>query len=156
MLYLFSRRSSGWLYFLAAPAVISLLLLAIFNGASPAVALPDPRAAAAEAFLAERGWKVDPASCQAAEVTIPERFGEVYRQYNELQRSQGYDLAPYRGCRAARFTFTLAGEGSLLANVLFVEDVIVAADICDVGINGFIEAVGDGRRPAGDRQKGDG
>lgn len=159
MFCLFSRRSSGWLYFLAAPAMISLLLVSIFRGASPAVALPDPRAAAAEAFLADHGWQVDPASCRAAEVAIPERFGKVYRQYNELLRARGYDLTPYRGRRAARFTFTLAretspvGEGTLLANVLFVENKIVAADICDVGIDGFLIAVGDGRQATGNVPK---
>ena len=146
MLRSFFCRSSG-LYFLAAPAVLAFLLLSIFRGASPAVSVPDPRAAAAEAFLAERGWTVDPLSCECAESVIPERFGEVYRQYNELQRSQGFDLTPYRGRRAVRFTFALAENpfpeeaGPVHANVLFVEDTIAAADICAVGINGFIRGV---------------
>ncbi len=152
MSHLVSYRLSHCLYFLAAPLLLVLLLAAIFRGARPAAALPDERAAAAQAFLAGCGWKADPASCERAEVVIPERFGEVYRQYNELLRRQGYDLTPYRGRRAVRFTFTLAEHpfpeevGPVHANVLFVGDEIVAADLCSVGINGFMEAIGG--RPA--------
>ena len=149
MFRLLSFRLSHCLYFLASPAVLVLLLLSIIGRASPAAALPDPRAQVAAAYLTERGWAVDVASCEYAEVTIPERFGEVYRQYNALQKTQGFDLTPYRGRRAARFTFALTENpfpeeaGPVRANVLFVEDAVVAADLCSVGMNGFIRGVGN-------------
>ena len=159
MSHLFSCRSSGFLYFLAAPAVLVFLLLSIVGGASPASSSPDPRAAAAAAFLSGCGWEADPLSCQCAEVAVPEQFGEVYRQYNELQRSQGFDLTPYRGQKAVRFTFPLEDypapkeAGPVYANVLFVGDTIAAADICAVGARGFIRPVRSSEFGVGERRK---
>ena len=104
-------------------------------------------AEAAAGFLAENGWRIDPASCETERVTIPEQFNAVYERYNALQLAQGFDLTPYRGQPADRYSFTVVDygvceDGGLIrANVLFAGDTIIAADICSTALHGFIHGV---------------
>ncbi len=146
MRYRLSGRAFFGLWFIALPAALALLLSAIFGGAAAVDAVPDQRAAAALSFLASHGQTADAASCETAEVTIPERFGTVYEDYNAIQLAQGFDLTSYRGQTLTRYTFSLADPpagagGRTLANVFFDGNVIVAADLCDVGLNGAIRGV---------------
>lgn len=145
MRHFISYRTAVCLYFLAVPAVLLAALLSIFHGAAVVGAVPDQRKDTAVRYLAAYGWQVDADTCEAAEVQIPERFSEVYKRYNELQRAQGFDLTPYRGCTARRFSFPVTGAevsaGPLRANVLFCGDEIIAADICSTALDGFMSGV---------------
>ena len=146
MLNRISGRTFFGLWFVLAPTALLLLLSAIFNCSAAVGAVPDARASAAAAFLSANGWQVSAASCETAEVQIPERFGQVYENYNALQLAQGFDLTPYRGAVLTRYTFPVpeppsGADGPVLANVFFDGDRIVAADLCAVGLNGFIRGV---------------
>lgn len=46
-------------------------------------------------FLSSFGWTVDSEPYEVVEVVIPSEFDEVYKNYNELQEEQGYDLRDY-------------------------------------------------------------
>ena len=48
-------------------------------------------------FLTDLGWDVTASPAEAAEVKIPKDADEVFDRYNELQKSQGYDLSKYAG-----------------------------------------------------------
>ena len=41
-------------------------------------------------------------SCTADEITIPQEFNDVYKNYNEIQKSQGFDLSEYKGVLVKR------------------------------------------------------
>ena len=150
MLYDHSSKTVIGILFFALPAVLVFLLAAILSCAEATDALPDANAESAVAFFAEYGWTVDPASCETAEVLIPSEFGAVYESYNALQRSQGFDLTPLRGCAVTRYTFTVTNypekeyAGTVRANVLFADNKIVAADLCSVALDGFIRGVTSG------------
>ena len=147
MRHFLSGFAPAWLFFLAVPAVLAALLLLIFRSADAADAVPDARAAAAVTFLTENGWQIDLSSCEQAEVRLPERFNAAYDRYNALQMAQGFDLTPYRGRDAVRVSFDVTnydggeGPGPVRANLLFVGDEIVAADVCSVALNGFMRGV---------------
>ena len=146
MQYRFSGRAFFGVRFVVFPAMLLLLLAAIFGGAAAVDTVPDARVKTAVEFLAANGWTVDPVLCDTAEVVIPEQFGTVYENYNALQLAQGFDLTPCRGAVLTRFTFPVSDppddvEGPVLANVFFEGGTIVAADLCAVGLNGFIRGV---------------
>ena len=143
MRHFFSYRTATGFYFLVVPAILLAALLTIFHVAAFVAAVPDQRKENAVQYLSSYGWQVDADACEAAEVCIPERFNEVYARYNELQCAQGFDLTPYRGCTAWRFSFpVLSGAddatGPLRANVLFCGDKIIASDVCSVALDGYM------------------
>jgi hypothetical protein len=39
------------------------------------------------------------------EVTIPDVFNDVYNNYNDIQKSQGFDLTMYKGEKVSRYTY---------------------------------------------------
>lgn len=147
MRYVCSGKTAAGVCYFVLPAVLILLLAAVLGGASATDALPDADAVKAAGYLAECGWTVDAASCETARVRIPAEFGAVYERYNALQRSQGFDLTPWRGCDARRYTFTVTdypgyeNTGLVRANVLFAGGEIIAADLCSAELNGFIRGV---------------
>ena len=146
MRYPISGRAFIGLWFVLLPAALVALLSAIFGGAAAVDAVPDAGASAAVSFLAAHGWTADASACEKTAVQIPERFGAVYENYNEIQLAQGFDLSPCRGRVLTRYTFPVTdppddAEGPVLANVFFDGDAIVAADLCAVGINGWIRGV---------------
>ncbi len=65
------------------------------------------------------------------EVTVPKNWNEVYTQYNELQRQQGFDLVPYKGRSAQEYVYFV--NDTLNATVLVSEKKIIAAHVanCD-------------------------
>jgi hypothetical protein len=44
-------------------------------------------------YLESLGWAVDTESATEKQVVIPERFSNVYEEYNSLQKAQGFDLS---------------------------------------------------------------
>lgn len=121
-----------------------LLLISVFGGSAAVDARPDARAETASRFLAQYGWEVDASSCEITEVRIPPVFGAVYESYNELQRSQGFDLSAYRGKTLQRVTFSVINfpgyeNSSLIRGNVFLDgDRVAAADLCSVEADGFI------------------
>ena len=56
-------------------------------------------------FLKENGYTVS--SPVTKEITIPMEFGDVYTTYNEVQKSQGFDLSRHKGEEAVLYTFSI-------------------------------------------------
>ena len=77
---------------------------------------------------------------------IPQQFGDVYRNYNELQTAQGFDLMRHRGKQVTRYTYAVLnypGQAEYIrANLLVLDDEIIAGDICSVyAKNGFLHGL---------------
>ncbi|MBQ3639921.1 MAG: DUF4830 domain-containing protein [Clostridia bacterium] len=93
-------------------------------------------------FLSQFGWTVDAEPTEVSSVTIPAEFDKVYAAYNELQKSQGLNLAKYRGKEVTRYTFTVTNyadyEGTVLANVLVYRNRVIGGDICSADVTGFV------------------
>ena len=78
-------------------------------------------------------------SCKT--VTIPEEFSDVYERYNDLQKSQGYDLSGYRSREAQVYTFSVIsvrGEHTenTEAHVMVCDGKVIGGDISSPALDG--------------------
>ncbi len=96
-------------------------------------------------YISSFGPEVDTSKLKVDEVTVPQEFGEVYTSYNNIQKSQGFDLEKYKGKTLKRYTYPVTnypdGSKFVFAEVLVFEGVIVAADIYSTESGGFISAL---------------
>lgn len=79
-------------------------------------------------FLDERGWKVDLSSERVDEIQIPLNFPQIYQEYNQIQKEQGFDLEEYRGefCKRFRYNATGVKDGKEVELCLYKGEVIAA------------------------------
>lgn len=98
-------------------------------------------------YVESFGWDIEPLPCEEVEVTVPVEFDEVYLNYNEIQKRQGFDLTKYQGKRVRRTTFVLLNypgyPENMRADVLTCGDRIVGADICSLEIRGFMHGLNE-------------
>ncbi len=98
-------------------------------------------------FIRSFGWEVEEAAVEVMEVVIPKEFDSVYTSYNELQKEQGLDLQEHAGERAKRWSYVVInyGEGQenseIRANLLIIDDEIVACDITKNELDGFMHGM---------------
>ena len=133
--------------FLFSLLLIFILLLIIQNAPHTAVdsaGAGEDRIGLCRAFLYACGWQTSP-SPEVSSVLIPAQFNETYRQYNDLQRAQGYDLTAYRGKEAEKYVFRILNypgqtpeDAPVQATVLVYEGHVIGGDICSVRIDGFM------------------
>ena len=97
-------------------------------------------------FLASFGWSVNAEPVQVQQVTIPgKEDSEVFARYNELQVSQGYDLANYAGENAMRYVYEVLNypdaTAPVYATVLVHDGAVIGGFVTgsapDAQIHGF-------------------
>lgn len=92
-------------------------------------------------FLNKAGWIVAPDPIEQEKITIPSEFNEAYTAYNEIQLQQGFDLTKSAGEEAEIFTYSVLNypdyPENITANLIFVNDRLVGADITQTVENGF-------------------
>lgn len=95
-------------------------------------------------FISNFGWEVANEPDEIREIVIPVEFDEVYKKYNEIQLSQGYDLTKYAGERVKNWTFTVLNYPGyenaefIKINILICDDVVIGGDVCSVKLDGFM------------------
>lgn len=111
-------------------------------------------------FLSQFGWEVESDPVEAREIVIPAEFDEVYRRYNDMQKSLGFDLEAYRGCRVKKWVYAVTNYPGIAhgvtATVLIHDGQVVGGDITSAGDRRFTHALlmppdGKGSVSAGDR-----
>lgn len=142
---IFSKRMK---WFLAVSAILLVILIAIevtgFGKDALAVSVPltGELSTAGADFLKEYGWEVSPTPTEIVQVNIPGEFGRVYKVYNDLQRSQNFDLLPYRGKAVQRYTYEVYNypdmEKGVVANLLIYKEQVIGGDICTIALDGFM------------------
>jgi len=134
---------------LIAAAIIALLVFLCSKAdASGGNMADDPTAANTAsdneqrlAFLRSFGWEAADAPVETQEVRIPEEFNDVFTRYNELQRSQGYDLEPYAGKSVKRYVYRIENHPDgpdHYATLLIHKNEIIGGDITGSGEGGRI------------------
>ncbi len=95
-------------------------------------------------FLLSYGWEVSTVPLEVVQVTIPNEFNEVYKKYNQLQISQGFDLSNYKGKAVTRYTYSIVnypdGIENVRANLLVYKNKVIGGDICTLDIRGFMHS----------------
>ncbi|MBQ1280805.1 MAG: DUF4830 domain-containing protein [Oscillospiraceae bacterium] len=140
-------------FFCVLAAVICIVAYALF-GESDA---PEAPANAADndariAFLASYGWEVDPTPTEMQDVRIPEDMNEVFAAYNELQRTQGFDLTRFSGQTAQRYVYQITNYSDMsapvYASLLIVDGAVIGGDITSTAGSGTMHGF---EAPAGSR-----
>ena len=128
---------------LAAVAAVILALILLFGGdaqetAVQTVATNDGRVQ----FLKDFGWDVTNTPVESSQVRIPKESSDVYRRYNALQQSQGYDLTEYAGKNVMRFVYKInnypGATEPVYATVLVYKNKVIGGDITDTAAHGKI------------------
>jgi len=98
-------------------------------------------------FFSRFGWSVDPGSKAVKEVILPDEPDDVYKSYNELQLSQGFDLMPYYGKRVKCYSYDVLNHPSkdetVRGTILVYRGKVIAGDVASAALDGFMETLGD-------------
>ena len=93
-------------------------------------------------FLRDFGWEVTTSPTQTGQVKIPEETTEVFDRYNNLQKSQGYDLSSYAGKNVMRYVYEVRNFSGatqpVYATLLVYKDQIIGGDVTDTSAKGQI------------------
>lgn len=96
-------------------------------------------------YLASYGWLVSEEPVETQDIIIPRDFTGAYSEYNELQLSQGFDLANYCGEAATRYTYAVlnypTGEEGIVADIVVCRSVVIAGDILSPALDGFMHGL---------------
>ncbi len=129
----------------AVIALVVILVIAISAG-SNAVQSSAVNADTNDArirFLANYGWDVNAEPVQTQDVTIPADAGdEVFCRYNDLQKSQGYDLAQYAGQTVQRYVYEILNYPNasepVYATILVRNGCVIGGDITNTASGGKV------------------
>ena len=130
---------------LAGIAAVIVALILMFGGNGEAAATSAPSLATNDGrvqFLESFGWDVTTSPLQSTQVKIPEEMSDVFRRYNALQLSQGYDLQEYAGKTVMRYVYEISNYPDatepVLATLLVHKGDVIGGDITDTAPGGKI------------------
>ena len=84
------------------------------------------------AFIEERGIKVNPEAKIEESFAVPDSFDRIISGYNEIQKSQGLDLADYKGKRVTHYAYEAVDydyNGIVYVNIYIHKNRIIACDV---------------------------
>ena len=136
-------KKIAWILAAIAAGIIGLILL--FGGddtevtSAPAVSSNDARVQ----FLKNFGWEVTSSPTESSQVRIPEETTEVFDRYNQLQKSQGYDLSNYAGKNVMRFVYKVTNypgaTDPVYATVLIHKNQVIGGDVTNTAPGGKVQ-----------------
>ena len=88
-------------------------------------------------FLLDYGWEITTVPTEICEITIPKEFDDVYKRYNDLQKTQGFDLSEFAGKKVKRYTYDITNYPDGIT-ILQYENKIIGGDICTMELDGFM------------------
>lgn len=131
--------------FLGAIAAVIVGLILLLGGrgeaktTSAAVSNNDARVK----FLTDLGWEVTTSPAESSQVRIPENATEVFDRYNQLQKSQGYDLTQYAGKSVMRYVYKInnfpGATEPVYATLLVYKNQIIGGDVTNTAAGGKVQ-----------------
>ena len=95
-------------------------------------------------FLKDFGWDVTTSPAETSQVKIPEQTTEVFDRYNNLQKSQGYDLTDYAGKTVMRYVYKInnypGATEPVYATLLVYKNKVIGGDVTDTAAKGQIRS----------------
>ena len=127
-----------------AAGIVAVILL--FGGGADSQTTSAPAASNNDArvkFLQDFGWEVAASPVESSQVRIPDNTTEVFDRYNQLQKSQGYDLSKLAGKNAMRYVYKVnnypGATEPVYATVLVHKNEIVGGDVTDTSPKGKVQ-----------------
>ena len=147
MLVMTAKVNKKKILMIAAAVLVAIAGLVLLFGnrdsaptASTGVANNDARVA----FLKSFGWEVTTSPVESGQVRIPETGSNVFNRYNELQKSQGYDLSAYAGKTVMRYVYQINNypdaTAPVYATLLIYKNQVIGGDVTDTSANGTIRS----------------
>ena len=97
------------------------------------------------AYLNALGWEVENEPIDEEAVVIPRTFSDVYKEYNELQLAQGFDLSDYGGIEATRYTYEITNYPNetdiVVADLIIYRNEVIAGDVQSTALDGFMHGL---------------
>lgn len=98
-------------------------------------------------FAENLGYSVDAKPVEEAEVKIPSKFDAVLEKYNDIQKSQGFNMGKYKNKTAVRYTFRVTAlpdgeempKEDVLLTLIVLKDKIIGGDLYFTGENGQVK-----------------
>lgn len=122
---------------LALTGVIVIVLTFVSNhngkpvGAAASINCATPKER--EEYLKELGYEFED-EIKSKEITVPAEFNQVYKEYNEIQKKQGFDLEEYKGKKAVIYTYKITNykdNENVIADLMVCDGKLIGADLCD-------------------------
>ena len=96
-------------------------------------------------FLQSQGWEVITSPKESGQVKIPTEPTPLYSRYNDLQKSQGYDLTQYAGKNVMRYVYEVSNfpgaEQPVYATLLVYKNKIIGGDITNTAQQGAVQGL---------------
>ncbi|MBO5322285.1 MAG: DUF4830 domain-containing protein [Clostridia bacterium] len=121
-------------------AIIFCIVVMIFMGSiwvsSLKVSLPDGSTHAKRmVYISGLGLDVDEESCTSKETQIPEKFSDVYLNYNKLQKKGGFDLSEFKGDGVTVYSYPVKNSDKILT-LIVCDGQIIGGDVAETKIGG--------------------
>lgn len=136
-------RKKAALAVILAGAVIAALVLLLGRGGPPVKKDLPLLTGNAEriAYLQELGWEVAEEPVTTLQFLLPPQLKGDYVAYNDLQKSQGFDLETCCGKQVTRYTYNVTNypqrPDGVQLNLYVCEELPVAGDVVCTGADGF-------------------
>lgn len=86
-------------------------------------------------YIKSLGIEPDDTNVSSKQITIPQDFSEVYKEYNRLQKKAGFDLSRYKGENATIYNYAICGSDKEL-HLIVCKNKIIGGDIADINVDG--------------------
>lgn len=100
-----------------------------------------------EEYLKSLGWEFN-VEFTEKEVKIPAEFNDTYNRYNEIQKSQGFDLSGFKGQTVKVYTYNITNypgyenRDCIFANLLVLDNTLIGGDVCSTSVSdGFMQSL---------------
>lgn len=89
------------------------------------------------------GWKIDHGSELSENLRLPDKFDEIYTNYNNFLKSYGFDLSDYCGKVITKYTYIITNPPTnsndiFYATLLTYEDNMIGGDVFSPSLNGVM------------------
>ena len=98
-------------------------------------------------FISEMGWETSDEYDECKVITIPEEFNDVYQNYNELQKKQGFDLSDFKGKQAEVYVYKVKNypgmedKDGINCNLIVCDGQLIGGDVCSSELDGFMQGL---------------
>lgn len=128
---------------IAAAVLLAAIVLVTGRSSGSAAGAFDSNEGRRE-YLASLGWECSEEPVEETTVLIPKEFDDVMETYNQLQKQQGFDLAPYAGLEVTLCSYEITNYPSddrVLAQLFIYSDLLIGGDIHSTSADGFMHGL---------------
>ncbi len=127
--------------FIMLSAVVVLFLSAMWTFSLKVSAIDGSTHAKRMAYINSLGVVVDQNNFTSKETVIPSEFGDVYNEYNKLQKEVGFDLTRFKGKCVTVYSYPVLKQDKNLT-LIVNEGNIIGGDIAETSLCGEMLPLG--------------